>query len=132
MNKIVICLSVFLSSCVESGGGQNPVILSLDGPHVNITRTHILVSTVFKDLRLAGGLRYSLPKLRDSYVELGPDLQSGGALLSFSFSFEDILGKEIDEMEVMALPGGRAIPDVPGGRMPGLAFTVQNFTNMVF
>lgn len=132
MKYLLLCLTAFLLSCVGNGGGQNPVIPGLDGPHVNISRTHVLVSTVFKDLRLAGGLRYPLPKLRDSYVELGPDLQSDGVLLSFSFSIEDILGREIGEMEMIGLPGGRALPDVVGGRMPGVAFTVQHFTNMVF
>lgn len=123
--------AAFLFSCV-GGGNQNPMIPGLNGPHVNVSNTHILVSTVFKDLRLNGGVRYPLPKLKDSYVELGPDLQSDGVLLAFSISLEDILGRDLDEMQMMTLPGGKPIPEIPGGRMPGIAFTVQNFTNMVF
>jgi len=128
----VLGISTFLFSCVGGNTGQNPVIPGLDGPHVSVSNTHLLVSTVFKDLRLNGGLRYPLPKLRDSYVELSPDLQSNGVLLAFSFSLEDILGRDLDDMQMMGLPGGRPIPEIPGGRMPGIAFTVQHFTNMVF
>ena len=128
---IILSLTTFLFSCV-GGGNQNPVIPGLDGPHVIISKTHVLISTVFQGLNINGGLRYPLPKLKDSYVELSPDLQSDGLLLAFSFSIEDILGRDLDDMEMMGLPGGRQIPEIPGGRLPGIAFTVQHFTNMVF
>lgn len=127
MRKLVFLAlgaATFLFSCVGGDGGQNPIIPGLDGPHVTISNTHVLVSTVFKDLRLNGGLRYPLPKLKDSYVELSPDLQSDGVLLSFSFSLEDILGRDLDDLQMIGLPGGRPIPEIPGGRMPGIAFTV--------
>lgn len=135
MKRIVFAMfavSVFLLSCVGGDGSQNPVVPGLRGPTVTISNTHVLVSTVFLDLRLSGGLRYPLPKLKDSYVELSPDLQSDGVLLAFSFSLEDILGRDLSDMQPMGLPGGRPIPEIPGGRMPGVAFTIQHFTNMVF
>lgn len=129
---LFISAVAFLFSCVGGGDGQNPIIPGLKGPFLNVGSTHVLVSTVFQDLRLNGGLRYPLPKLKDSYVELSPDLQSDGVLLAFSISLEDILGRDLDDMQMMGLPGGRPIPEIPGGRLPGIAFTVQNFTNMVF
>ena len=41
MKYLLLCLTAFLLSCVGNGGGQNPVIPGLDGPHVNISRTRI-------------------------------------------------------------------------------------------
>lgn len=129
--SILLFLVFFgFSSCV--GTGTNIVIPGVKGPNLNLTNTHVLITAVFENLNLGVGLRYKIPGSKDSYVELSPDLQSSGTLLSVGLSIQDVFGGEVEDLRPMGLPGGRALPEIPGGRMPGTKFSIKNFTNMVF
>jgi hypothetical protein len=81
---------------------------------------------VLENFFLDGGIRYEIPDLPNSYLELGPDVTTGGTLLSFNLSIEDILEGRIDTQSILGLPGGRNIPGVESGRLPATAFTVRD------
>ena len=131
LSSVIIFLTLFgFSSCV--GTGTNLEIPGVKGPNLTLTNTHVLITAVFQNLNLAVGLRYKIPGSKDSYIELSPDLQSSGTLLSVGLSIEDVFGSKVDDLVPMGLPGGRALPEISGGRMPGVKFSIKNFANMVF
>ena len=121
---------LFFVSC-NGGGGTNPTIPGVKGPFVNIFEDRILISSVLPGLPLDGGARYSIPGGHDSYIEISPDLGSSGTLMAISLSLKDIDDEFGGELVTMGLPGGRPLPEVPGGRMQALNFSVQNISQMV-
>ena len=87
---------------------------------------------VFENINIQGGLRYNIPKYKNSYIEIAPDLQSDGTLMAVSVSLKDIFGDSLGQLDPQALPGGRPLPGVVNGRLPAVAFTIEKFKNMSF
>lgn len=119
---------MFATSCGESG--TNVTIPGLQGPTVVINGNQVLVSMILENLVIDGGLRYNIPDHPSSYLEIGPDLQSGGTLVSFSFDINDVLNGELRGFDPQRLPGGRALPGVSTGSLPALAFSIERFHNI--
>src|SRR4051812_14641585 len=92
-NVLVVTLAVltlgFASSC-GNNSTSNIQIAGVQGPHVSLLQDNILISMVFENVQLDGGLRYNIPKYKYSYMEISPDLQSSGTLMSISISLKDI------------------------------------------
>lgn len=63
-----------------------------------------MIATVFEKIQIDRGLRYALPKFKNSYVEVGPDLQSDGTLMAISVSISDLLGDLADVLDPQTLP----------------------------
>jgi hypothetical protein len=85
---------------------------------------------VLENVQVDGGLRYKVPKYNNTYVEIGPDFQTGGTLLAFSISLDDVFGDFGRLLDPQTLPGGRALPGVLGGSLPAVAFTIEKFHNL--
>lgn len=119
----------FTASC-GSNDSSNIDIAGVDGPHVSLMQDNLLVSAVFENIQLEGGLRYNIPKYKYSYVEISPDLQSAGTLMQVSISLKDIYESGLDMQEPQKLPGGRNLPGVKAGSLPAVAFTIEKFKNM--
>lgn len=135
MSKLKILVSAFFlafsllfTSCGDSG--TNVTIPGLQGPTVVINGNQVLVSMILENLVIDGGLRYNIPDHPGSYLEIGPDLQSGGTLVSFSFDINDVLNGELRGFDPQRLPGGRALPGVATGSLPALAFSIERFHNI--
>ncbi|PIK15274.1 hypothetical protein [Halobacteriovorax sp. JY17] len=109
---------------------SNIEIEGIDGPHVQLLEDNLLISMVVENMVLDGGLRYNIPKYPNSYVEISPDLQSSGTLLSVSVSLDDVFDDRLGNLDPQRLPGGRALPGVAGGQLPAVAFSIQKFHNM--
>jgi len=122
--------------CDESTGQNcstyNLTIPGVSGPNVNILGDTVLISMVFENLRVDGGLRYAVPKYKNSYIEVSPDLQSAGTMMAISVSLEDIFGGGLELLDPLTLPGGRPLPGVKTGRLPAVAFSIEQFKNMAF
>lgn len=117
-----------LTSCGDSGtDGRNIDIPGVDGPYVVLNDDDVLISMVFESLPLEGGLRYNIPKYPNSYVEVAPDFQSNGTLLSFSIALKDVFSDSVGALDPQTLPGGRPLPGVRDGRLPAVAFSIENF-----
>ena len=134
--KLLIVLSLIVSSfaltsCKEEGGA-NIEIPGLEGPTLTIVEDNLLISTVFENLVMDGGLRYNIPKYPGSYLELSPDLQSGGTLMAINVAMGDILNADLDTFDPQTLPGGRNLPGVATGTLPAIAFSIEQFHNMSF
>lgn len=126
---LITGLVLFSTSCGDDAR-DNLKIEGIDGPNIALVQDQVLITTVFKNIKIDGGLRYVLPKFENSYVEVGPDLQSDGTLMAVSISISDLLGDLADVLDPQTLPGGRALPGVVGGTLPAIAFTIKKWNNV--
>ena len=137
LNRVLIVsfalfLTLFTTSCGKGSSGKNFQIPGVKGPNITLQQDNMLVSMVFEKIQLQAGLRYEIPKYPNSYVEISPDLQSGGTLMSLSVSLQDVLNGNLDSMDSQRLPGGRALPGVASGALPAVAFTIEKFRGVTF
>lgn len=121
----------FVSSC-GSNSGSNIQIAGLKGPDVTLLNDSMLISIVFQNIQMDGGLRYNIPKYTNSYLEISPDASSGGTLMSVSVSLADLMNTGLQKLDPQKLPGGRNLPGVAGGSLPAVAFSIEKFHNMSF
>lgn len=128
---IAIMTLGFASSC-GNNSSSNIQIAGVKGPNVTLLQDNLLISMVFENVVLDGGLRYNIPKYKYSYLEISPDLQSAGTLMSISVSLKDIVEGGLDQLDPQKLPGGRNLPGVAGGTLPAVAFSIEKFHNMSF
>jgi hypothetical protein len=128
----VVFLSLLgLLSFTSCGGDSSNVKLEgVDGPHVSLLEDNLMISMVVENMEIQGGLRYNIPKYPNSYIEISPDLQSNGTLMSVSVSLDDLLDDDLLGLDPQRLPGGRALPGVINGQLPAVAFSLENFNNM--
>lgn len=124
--------AMFSTSCGDGGSTKNIQIPGVIGPKVTLLQDNVLISLVFENIKIDGGLRYNIPKYENSYLEISPDLQSDGTLMAVSVSLQDIFNGNLDQLDPQALPGGRPLPGVVDGRLPAVAFTIEKFKNMSF
>ena len=65
-------------------------------------------------------------------MEVSPDFNSTGTLMSFFISTEDLLNDELHLLPPQTLPGGRNLPGVSEGRLPAVAFSIEALNDTVF
>jgi hypothetical protein len=120
----------FASSC----GNQtsNIEIPGIKGPNITLLQDNLMISMVFENMQLDGGLRYNIPKYKYSFLEISPDLESSGTLLNISVSLKDIIDGGLTNLDPQKLPGGRNLPGVATGSLPAVAFSIEKFKNMSF
>jgi hypothetical protein len=130
MASIAILTLGFASSC--GNNSTNIQIPGITGPTVTLLQDNLMVSIVFQNVIMDGGLRYNIPKYNYSFLEVSPDLQSAGTLMNISISLKDIVDGGLDKLDPQSLPGGRNLPGVVGGSLPAVAFSIEKFSNMTF
>jgi len=119
------------TGCGNGSGSSNLAIPGVNGPTITLNGDSLLISMVFQNLLLDGGARVNpIPKYPNSYIELGPDLQSDGTILNFNISLNDVFNMNLNQLDPQSLPGGRALPGVSSGRLPAVAFTIPKFKNL--
>lgn len=131
---LALAFAVSASAC-GTGTGKNVQIQGVEGPNVAFVDNTFIMTVVLSQVNLNEGLRIPIPKLPNSYVEVGPDLQSNGMLISLGLSVTDLVGLmngKILLVDPLTLPGGRALPGVIAGYLPGVAVEVPQWDHMVF
>lgn len=129
----LLALGLFSTSCGNGGAGTSNIqIPGVSKSSVVLNNDSVLISFVFEQIQLDGGLRYNIPKYPNSYLEISPDLQSAGTLMSISIAIKDVANSSLQLLDPQSLPGGRALPGVAGGRLPAVAFTIEKFHGMSF
>lgn len=130
LSLMLVLTAAFSTSCGESGNTLE--IDGVDGPKLTLQEDNLLISMVFENVQLDGGLRYTIPEYDNSYVEVGPDLASAGTLMSINVSLDDITNGDLLLLDPQKLPGDRNLPGVASGALPAVAFSIPNWDNMTF
>jgi hypothetical protein len=130
----VFAMSAMSGCGGSSGSGTNPTISGVVGPTVSYTGGNFVMSVVLTTVNLQGGLTLPIPSMPNSTAEVGPDVQSGGTLISVSLSAKDIASLSGGAVVLVnnTLPGGRALPGVAAGSLPSISLEVPSWDNMVF
>lgn len=131
MASLITCAALISTSCGDSGESKLE-IPGVNGPTVKLAEDNLLISAVFENIELEGGLRYAIPKYKNSYIEISPDLESSGTLMAISIALSDVLGGDVLALPPQQLPGGRPLPGVSTGSLPAVAFSIPNWKNMAF
>lgn len=131
VSSVAIFTLGFATSC-GNNSSSNIQIAGIKGPNVTLLQDNMLISMVFENVVLDGGLRYNIPKYKYSYLEISPDMQSAGTLMSISISLKDIVDGGLDKLDPQKLPGGRNLPGISTGALPAVAFSIEKFHNMTF
>lgn len=108
-----------------------PEIPGMKGPFFNVMDGKVLISMTFDNLEIIGGGRFPLSKMPNSFIELSPG-QTGGTFLQVSLDIVDIDSTDWGLVDPNALPGGRPLPGVVGGRLPSIAVNVPSLNDTTF
>lgn len=128
----LLTTSLFSSSCGKGTSASNIKIPGISKSAITLNNDSVLIAFVFDGIHLQGGLRYNIPKYPNSYLEISPDLQSAGTLMSINLALKDVASSTLQSLDPQALPGGRALPGVASGRLPAVAFTIEKFKGVSF
>ncbi len=132
---LAVMLAATTSACKKSSSPKNIKITGVDGPFVGYSNGQFVMSMIIKNLSYDVGVRIPVPKTVDSFLEVGPDLQSNGTLVSIALSAVDIQNMTRNGLSIldpMTLPGGRPLPGVIEGHLPAIAVEVPKLKNIVF
>lgn len=131
---VALSLSMILfTSCGKNASGETSLqIPGVDGPKLQLVGDQMLISIVFENIAIDGGLRYPIPKYPNSHIEIAPDFESAGTLMVVAVDLDDIFKGSLQQLDAQSLPGGRALPGVASGRLPAVAFSIPKWKNMAF
>jgi hypothetical protein len=129
---MLLSIGLLTTSCGSGTSAKNIQIPGVSKSAITLNNDAVLITFVFENIQLDGGLRYNIPKYPNSYLEISPDLLSSGTLMAINVSIKDALNTNLQMLDPQTLPGGRALPGVNGGRLPAVAFTIEKFHNMAF
>lgn len=127
----LMAIGLLTTSCGNGTSASNIQIPGVKNSAITLNNDSVLIAFVFSAIQLDGGLRYNIPKYPNSYLEISPDLQSGGTLMAISIALKDV-NSSLQLLDPQALPGGRALPGVASGRLPAVAFSITKFSGMSF
>lgn len=96
-----------------------PEIPGVKGPQFNLMDGKVLVTVKLLRANLNVGARVPIPRTRDSFFEVSPNLEDGGTLAVFHLDVEDLKNMDIGIGDGNTLPDGRPIPGIPGGTLEG-------------
>lgn len=128
----LMTLGLFSTSCGNGTSASNIKIPGVSKSAITLNNDSVLIAMVFESIQLDGGLRYNIPKYPNSYLEISPDLESAGTLMSISIAIKDVANSSLQLLDPQSLPGGRALPGVASGRLPAVAFSIEKFRGVSF
>jgi len=117
------------------GSSKNVKIDGVDGPKVNFVDGKLTMAVVLQNAQIDYGMRIPLPYMPQSFLEVGPDFASNGYLINLGIDAKDVIAlakDHVKELDPMTLPGGRPLPGISEGFLPGLAVQVPKLNDLVF
>lgn len=96
-----------------------PEIPGVKGPLFNLTDGKVMVTVKLLRANLNVGAKVPIPKTKESYFEVAPNLEDGGTLVVFYLDVDDLKNMDIGIGDGNTLPDGRPIPGIPGGTLEG-------------
>jgi hypothetical protein len=131
---VAALLLVFGAGCGK-GSSKNVKIDGVDGPRVNFVDNKLTMAVVLKGVVLDYGVRVPIPHMENSYLEVGPDFQTNGYLINIGLDANDVKalsGNGFNVLDPTQLPGGRPLPGIAAGQLPGMAIEVPKLNDLVF
>lgn len=130
----VIAFALVLGGCKGENGGptENPQIDGIRGPNVTLVNGFVILSMAFDNVTIDAGATIPIPQYPHSSIQVGPDFQTGGLLVSLNMSVVDFLGNHGEGMDPQSLPGGRPLPGVINGALPAAAVRLPVLNNAIF
>jgi len=130
----LVLISMLAATGCGKGTRKNIKIDGVVGPTVNFIDNKLTMAVVLKNVQLDVGARVAIPKLPNSYLEIGPDFQTNGLLVFIGVDATDIkalVGDAFNVLDPLTLPGGRPLPGIAEGWLPGLAIEVPKLHNVI-
>ncbi len=129
--SLALCaFSLLVFTGCGKDSGKNIKLEGIQGPKITLIQDSVLISMVFENIQLDGGLRYNIPKYKYSFIEISPDVATSGTVMNVSIGLKDLLGDGVTQLDPQRLPGGRNLPGVRTGALPAVAFSIEKFHNM--
>lgn len=94
-----------------------PEIPGVKGPLFNLMDGKVLVTVKLLKANLGLGAKVPIPKTKESFFEVSPNLEDGGTLVVFHLDVDDLKDMNIGVGDGNTLPDGRPIPGIPGGTL---------------
>lgn len=98
---------------------QLPEIPGVKGPLFNLMDGKVVVTVKLLKANLNVGAKVPIPKTKESFFEVSPNLEDGGTLVVFYLDVDDLKNMDIGIGDGNTLPDGRPIPGIPGGTLEG-------------
>ena len=94
-----------------------PEIPGVVGPIFNIMDGKVMITMKLLKANLNVGARLPIPKTKDSFFEVSPNVEDGGTLIVFYVDVDDLKSIDLGVSQSNTLPDGRAIPGIAGGEL---------------
>lgn len=118
LKVMLVTLTLLLAtSCGKEA--KLPEIPGVKGPQFNVTDGKVMVTVKLLRANLNIGAKVPIPKTKESFFEVSPNLIDGGTLLVFYLDVDDLKDMNIGIGDGNTLPDGRPIPGIPGGTLEG-------------
>ncbi|TNE97274.1 MAG: hypothetical protein EP326_11760 [Deltaproteobacteria bacterium] len=124
---LVLTSLTLLFGC--NGDSTNITIPGVKGPYLTLERDFARVDASFDNITIDNDLLMPLPDFEESYLSIKSN-GNGGIDFRVGLNWQEILGDDVEVRDPQTLPGGRALPGVPTGALPGVSFTLTNFHNV--
>lgn len=121
---LVLTSLTLLFGC--NGDSTNITIPGVKGPYLTLEREFARVDATFDNISIDNDLMMPLPDFDESYLSITSN-DNGGIDFRVGLNWQEILGDDVEVRDPQTLPGGRALPGVPSGALPGVSFTLTNF-----
>jgi len=126
IRKNIFCLALAAAALLLPGCGKKTVsglagIKGVGDFQFSVASGNARLSVVLETVVVEGGVRVPIAQPAGSYVEMGPDFQSGGTLLVLSVPLSSLM-KDYTGLPAVGLPDGRPLPGVREGVLGAVAF----------
>lgn len=132
LKVIVLTLAMALATSCGNQPAGLPNIPGVQGPIFNVVDGKVMITFNFLTLGSNFGGRIPLPKAKNSFVEITPNIIDGGTTAQFILDVDDLGSSGLGAQDPTTLPDGRPLPGIPGGQLPAYAFHVHEILDSTF
>lgn len=125
LKVLVLTLAMALATSCGNQPQGLPNIPGVQGPLFNVVDGQVMITFNFLTLNSNFGGRLPLPKTKNSFVEITPNIIDGGTTAQFLLDVEDLRSAGLGMSDPTTLPDGRPLPGIPGGELPAAAIHVH-------
>lgn len=125
LKVLVLTLAMALATSCGNQPQGLPNIPGVQGPLFNVVDGQVMITFNFLTLNSNFGGRLPLPKTKNSFVEITPNIIDGGTTAQFLLDVEDLRSAGLGMSDPTTLPDGRPLPGIAGGELPAAAIHVH-------